>query len=107
MLQRQPYQARYEFEIPGITNEVCFADIRLANESNDEGTTAKLDHLQFQAQQGHVGGTLGFDNHVDIGEHERMCIPEPTMEIDDIDSDESETRNHLMLEEAFQSLTDR
>lgn len=107
MLQRQPIQARYEFEIRGITNEVCFSDIPLANDCDDDGGAAKLDRLQFQAQNGNTGETRSFDDQVDSDESEVVNIPHPVFEMDDVDSEESDRHNHMLLEEAFKSLTDR
>ncbi len=106
MLQRQPFQARYEFEIRGITNEVCYSDIHFQKD-NDDDCAARLDRLQFQAQNGNVGETYGFDDQFDIREPEMMNMSEPVFETDDIDSEESDRHNHVLLEEAFKSLTDR
>ncbi|MBK8129536.1 MAG: hypothetical protein IPK53_11765 [bacterium] len=106
MLQRQPIQARYEFEIPGITNELCFSDIQIQND-NDDDCAARLDRLQFQAQGASIGETSESDDDIESGENDRFGLQEPTFEMDDVDSEESNRHNHMILEEAFKSLTDR
>jgi len=107
MLQRQPIHARYEFEIRGITNEVCNSDIPQANDCDDDGGAAKLDRLQFQAQGGRIGETSEFEEPTSIFDPEMIGIEEPRYQLEDIDHINLAVLHHEMLEDAVATLTDK
>jgi hypothetical protein len=121
MLSRKPNQARFEFEIPGITNEVCFSDFLRKQVDDDSEMSYRLDRVQYahqQAQSRHQepedrsnkeSGHDAEDNK-DCDEAMIGLLEEPTgeLKVDLGPSESSLLRIHRidLLREAIETLTD-
>ncbi len=115
MLHRKPNQARYEFEIRGITREHTLTDFlsRTGGDSSEcDGTNHRLDRAQFES--GHTD-TIDVDR-LDFGQElddlEMLALSIESMNTRDAEDSFEGSENVIrqrrsLVQEAMNTLTDR
>jgi len=126
MLSRKPNQARFNVDIRGITNEVCFSEFLAGKGGNDSDDGSdpnhRLDRVLYASQQAQSEFDIPEDDFPSTPEP-GICddsdwdvttppqLPEPSFELDaDLDAKEfAERQIHLreLLREAMETLTDQ
>lgn len=108
MLQRQPLQARFGFDISGITKEVCYSDIKFRGEDNGEDQAeSRLDRIQFMANAESFGDGIDDDENSDAGQVDRLWMLEPASDPEEVEHDNDRETMIAALMQAASSLTDR
>jgi len=111
MLERKPNQARYQFDIPGITYEVTFTDFfaRSSGGDSDEDGGLHLDRAQFSLSKSDCMNCEDHETFQGLDEFEMFAIQAEAIDDPNADNDAEVARNarHKLLHEAVGTLTDK